>query len=106
MDVFNRKVTVGVEIDMDKLGSVTDEYLASCWHIAQANPAAHGDERAGELVEAVGTEIIRRFLKNVNPELYTHQRCHYFWKILTDNGKWDNSGIWQPSPIKTEESDV
>lgn len=54
------KVSIAFEIDTDRLGSYTDVYLAQLWHIAQSNPAPHGDKDASNLVKCVGTEIIRR----------------------------------------------
>ena len=41
------KHDIAIEIDETKLASYTDTYLAMCWHIAQHNPAPHGDYFAG-----------------------------------------------------------
>jgi hypothetical protein len=67
------KHEITIEIDESMLASYTDEYLAVCWHVAQQNPAPHGDYFAGELTERIGREIIRRWLKGVPPELWHHQ---------------------------------
>jgi hypothetical protein len=56
------KHEISIEVDDDRLGSYEDAHLAICWHLAQANPAPHGDRAAGELVERIGREIIRRWL--------------------------------------------
>lgn len=92
-----RKITfsIAVDVDADSLGSVTDQALAELWHLAQANPAPHGDEKAGDLVAAIGYEIVTRFLKMQMPELYNHQPRDFYWKTLTDNGKWID-GVWTP----------
>jgi hypothetical protein len=51
---------ITIEINDAKLTSYTDEYLALCWHVAQHNPAPYGDALAGDLVEHIGREVIRR----------------------------------------------
>ena len=51
------KHDVTIEIDDEKLASYTDQRLALFWHVAQANPAEHGDSMAGELAERIGREI-------------------------------------------------
>lgn len=63
------KQAITIEIDTDNLKSYTDECLAQFWHIAQANPAGIEDRAAGEIVEHIGREIIRRFLSNTAPAL-------------------------------------
>lgn len=74
------KHTVTIEIDTDQLASWTDQHLVSLWHVAQANPASGFDSpEPGRLAEAIGREIIRRFLVNTPPELYAHQGHHYDW---------------------------
>jgi hypothetical protein len=60
----------------ERLSSFTDEYLCSCWHIAQANDADISEPEAGEFAEAVGREIIRRFVQNQGPTLWNHQGRH------------------------------
>lgn len=76
------KTTITFEIDSEEFVSWTDKYLAQLWHIAQANPAPFDDLDAGRLADAVGHEIIRRFLKQTEPELYHHgERQHYWSKV-------------------------
>lgn len=99
MNPTDGKVVVSIEIDAERLGGYTDEFLASCWHVAQANPAPIGDKAAADLAERVGCEIIRRWLKGVGPELYHHQGKHHYWGVLCDNGKWDDHGEWHPNAV-------
>ena len=83
---------ITIEIDDERLASYTDEHLALCWHLAQHNPAEHGDYMAGELVERIGREIIRRWLKGVPPELWHHQGEHHFRRELTRFAKYEPGG--------------
>jgi hypothetical protein len=74
--VYNHKITI--EIDEGKLTSYSDEYLAVCWHVAQANPAdGFEDKTAGDVAERIGREIIRRWLRDAPVELWRHQGRHY-----------------------------
>ena len=86
------KTAITIEFDDDQLASYTDQRLALLWHVAQANPAPHGDHRAGEIVERIGREIIRRWLRDVPPELWHHQGRHYFWAELTKLAKYEPAG--------------
>lgn len=90
------KITVTFEIDDTNLTSHTDTYLATLWHVAQANPAPFGDRSAGEVVEDIGREIIRRWLKGVEPELWHHQGNRYYWEHLRHLGKWID-GVFTPT---------
>jgi hypothetical protein len=77
------------------------------WHLAQANPAPHGDRAAGELVERIGREIIRRWLQATPPELWRHQGRDHYWQQLrqlatftpgaseVDSPDW-HDGVWVP----------
>ena len=76
-------VSITIEIDGDRLAGYTDERLALCWHVAQANPAPHGDYAAGDLTERIGRDIIRRWLGSISPELWHHQGRDYYWANLT-----------------------
>ncbi|NHR06684.1 hypothetical protein HA052_15960 [Chromobacterium haemolyticum] len=98
------KTTVAIEIDTDRLRDLTDTHLAELWHIAQANPVDIEDRDAGELVEEIGREIIRRFLMNTTPELWAHQGRHHFWNNLTKHCIWsDTANAWVPKAQKEEE---
>lgn len=70
------KTTITFTVDTDTLPSLTDEYLAALWHVAQANPVPIEDRAAGQVAEAIGREIIRRFLANTPPLLWNHQGRH------------------------------
>ncbi len=68
--------TITFTIDADNLRTYTDEYIAQLWHISQANPAPYGDADACEFAEHVGREIVRRWLAETPPTLWTHQGRH------------------------------
>ncbi|MGH8572483.1 MAG: hypothetical protein ACREX8_07905, partial [Gammaproteobacteria bacterium] len=72
-------IEIRIEIDDGQLCGYTDSHLASLWHVAQANPAPFADRAAGELVERIGREIIRRWLGCCPPQLWHHQGRHYYW---------------------------
>ena len=90
------KHQITIEIDEAALGGYSDEHLALCWHVAQANPADINDKHAGELAERVGREIIRRWLKDAPVTLHAHQGRHYYWGELCKLGKWKD-GEFVPS---------
>ena len=73
------KTQITIDIDTDALTNLTDSYLATLWHVTQANPAPIEDEAAGDVAEQVGREIIRRFLANTPPTLWAHQGRHAHW---------------------------
>jgi hypothetical protein len=73
VDVVSGSVAITVEIDAGKVHSYSDSFLATAWHLAQVNPAPHGDRSAGQLVERLAREIVRRWLSKVEPELWHHQ---------------------------------
>lgn len=96
---MKREITI--EIDTNELARYTDERLAVAWHVAQANPAEHGDVHAGQLVERIGSEIIRRWLRGVPPALYHHAATSYYWQNLTRFAKYTPGG-----PAGTPEWDL
>lgn len=73
------EITITVD---ENLSRVPASRLMLLWHLAQANPAPHADHDAGALVEKIGYEIIRRWLRDVEPELYHHQGRSYYWNEL------------------------
>jgi hypothetical protein len=101
------KTQITIEVDDDRLASYSDSHLATLWHVAQANQAPHGDHAAGELVEHIGREIIRRWLKATPPELWKHQGRSYYWTELCKfaefrpgagepgSPEW-HDGVWVP----------
>lgn len=87
------KVAITIEVDVDNLAPYADQYLAMAWHVAQANPAdGFEDQAAGDVAQKIGWEIIRRWLRNVPPEMYHHQQRHYFWKQLTKFARYEPGG--------------
>ncbi|MGY1498593.1 hypothetical protein ACW4TU_18670 [Streptomyces sp. QTS52] len=93
------KVTIAIDFDLAALSHVPDARLAMLWHVAQANPAPHGDEQAGETVRKIGQEIVRRWLASTGPEMYHHQARDYYWHHL---GRFAShrDGDWRPDPEK------
>lgn len=87
---------VTFHIDTEKLPSYHDGYLASLWHIAQANPAPHGDRHAGELAEAIGREIIKRWLQAAGVPLWEHQGGDHYHKALIEHCLWDGNAWGLP----------
>ena len=76
------KTSITITVDEAALPGLTDDYLVALWHAAQANPAPIEDRAAGLAAEAIGREIIRRFLANTPPELWAHQGRHAEWHEL------------------------
>lgn len=66
-------ITLNVPED---LTGFTDVYLVGLWHLSQVNPAPFGDPDACRFAEKVGREIIRRFIAQVGPELWSRQGAH------------------------------
>jgi hypothetical protein len=102
------KVEITIVVDDGRLERYSTAHLATLWHVAQANPAdPFEDQAAGRLVEKIGREIIRRWLKATEPELWHHQGEHYYWKQLcklakfepgpgaVDSPEW-HAGAWVP----------
>lgn len=85
-------VEIALTFDPNNLASYTGTYLATLWHLAQANPAPHGDRAAGEVAEKIGREIIRRWLGAAQPELYCHQGRDYYWSQLCKVARYEPGG--------------
>ena len=81
--------TIPVTFDLDQIGGYTDEFLATLWHVAQANPAPHGDHLAGDIAAKVGFEIIRRWLGKAPVEMYRHQQRDNYWQALTRLARYE-----------------
>lgn len=100
------KVTFEIPDREYDLPEFNDEHLAFLWHVAQHNPAEFGDEQAGRAAELISREIVRRWLKTVEPELWRHQGGHYYWNILRQHGCWVEIGEgkreWRPGVVHTE----
>lgn len=71
-----RVALVPFEIRIDALATYTSEFLAAAWHVAQFNPAPITNREAADLAEAIGREIITRWLKEQRPPLWNHQGRH------------------------------
>lgn len=80
------KAAITFTLDTDQLSGYTDQHVALLWHIVQANPADYGDATACELAEHVGHEIIRRFVSQQPPALWTHQGRHPLQKVRMEQG--------------------
>lgn len=95
-------VEITIVIDPVALPGCSDSFLATAWHVAQANPAQFGDQIAGDLVERVGREIICRWLATVSPELWHHQGHHHHWDRLRRLARYEpggptgTTGTWTP----------
>ena len=95
---------IEIEIDDNKLPSYSDEFLAAAWHVAQWNPAPFPDKRAGELVERLSREIVRRWLRGVQPEVWKHKGSNHYWENLTRFAKYQpgttefDAGEWVLDP--------
>lgn len=98
------RTEVVVEIDVAQLRSYTAAHLAALWHVTQINPAPHGDRAAGDLAEKVGREIIRRWLRASEPELWHHQGRDYYWSQLRRLGKWDAAGEFVPTTPQQDDT--
>lgn len=98
------KVQITIEIDDSSLAGYTDRHLAMCWHVAQANPAPHGDRAAGELVERVGREIVRRWLGGVEPELWHHQGRDHYWSWLARFASYTPGAGFRSAPAGSDEA--
>lgn len=86
---------VTVTFDWNDLPRCTDQYLMLAWHMSQANPAPYGDKDAGQFTEHVAREIVRRWLRTVEPELWHHQGSHHDNQNLTRLAKFDGE-TWVP----------
>ena len=89
---------ITIEFNSNALSGYDDSYLALLWHVGQHNPAPLEDKAAGELVERIGREIVRRWLRTVEPELWHHQGRHHYWATLTAIAKYEPGGGPAGSP--------
>lgn len=87
---------ITIKFDPNDLPNYSDEFLAFLWHLAQHNPAPHGDYQAGEIASQIGFEIIRRWLRNAPAEMYAHQQRNNYWKWLTRFAKYQPPEGSQP----------
>jgi len=74
---------VACRIDDNEVEHWDNETHPLMWHVAQANPAdGFRDSGPGELVERIGREIIRRWLRDILSSSTTTKGRHYHWKDL------------------------
>jgi hypothetical protein len=67
------KAAITIEFDLHRLSDYEDMFVAQLWHVCQANPAPITDMAAGQYAEAVGREIVKRWLRATPVDLWTHQ---------------------------------
>ena len=104
---------ITIEFDDQMLTTVADEYLATLWHVAQANPVDGFENRGpGEIAERVGREIIRRWLRDAPIEIYHQQGRHYyahqlrkFAKYEPGDPEWD-AGQWVPHTTDPDDAET
>jgi len=95
-------VKITIDVDPAALSSVSDKYLAGLWHVAQLNPAPIEDHYAADLAEKLAIEIVRRWLRATEPEMYHHQARHPYWHALSQIATYEKgeedfyAGRWVP----------
>ncbi|OIT10840.1 hypothetical protein BL243_24205 [Ralstonia solanacearum] len=92
------KTTITFNIDTSSVQGCTDDYLAALWYIAQINPATKDDHDAGVLVEHIGREIIRRWMRGVPVPLWNIQGGDYYHQQLIRFASW-NGIDWEAMPV-------
>lgn len=86
-------ITITIDTDPSVLSGFTDSHLAALWVAAQTNSAPFGDVDACHAAEAVGREIIRRFVLGVGPELWIHQGRHVNSAFVMKYGKYVDGAL-------------
>jgi len=90
------KTAITFNIDTTTLMTLSDEYIAALWYIAQNNPVPHGDHDAGVLVEHIGREIIQRWMRGVPVPVWNIQGSDHYHKSITQFARW-NGVAWVAS---------
>ncbi|KML20246.1 MULTISPECIES: hypothetical protein [Burkholderia] len=85
------KKTFTFEFDTDRLSTFSDDYLAGCWYTAQFLPVEHGDRDAGEVVRAVGVEIIRRWMRSQPIPMFHIQSGDYLLQQIRRFARWNGT---------------
>lgn len=99
---------ITITIELSRLREYGDQYLAALWHVAQLNPAPHGDHDAGDLAGKLQAEIARRWLARTEPLMYSHQQRDYYWEQLRRFASYKPgesgfyAGEWVPRPAPEE----
>lgn len=93
------KHTLTLAINPSELHTVTDEYLAALWYVAQFQPDADvfNQKAAGDLVEKIGREIIQRWMRGVPVPVWNVQGNQYYWNQLRRFAKCDGDN-WIAKP--------
>lgn len=86
------RVSITLDVEVNDLKRYTDPYLAAVWHAAQAANAPYGDRVAGELVQKLSFEIIRRWLGGAPAELYKHQVGAHDSAVRSAFGRYVSGG--------------
>ncbi len=90
------KHEITVAIDDASLAGYTDKYLATAWHAVQHSHAAFGDSFMCDLAETIGREIIRRWLRGIEPELWSVQGRHHAQKWLSQFATYEPGKGYKP----------
>lgn len=69
----NAKAEITIELDLSTIASWTDEYLAGAFAAVQVWSSPYGDGWAAEVAGKLRWEILRRWLRDHGPGLYSHQ---------------------------------
>ncbi|MFB4273071.1 hypothetical protein [Nonomuraea sp. GTA35] len=88
-DPLETAVEITIRISSTGLARTSDQHLAALWHAIQAAPADFEHSATGHVAEHIGREIIRRWLRAVDPELWRQQGDHYSHKQLCRFAKWN-----------------
>jgi len=85
-----------IKVDDGNLHGYTDKYLAAAWNAVQNSGAEFGDALMGELAEKIGREIIRRWLRGTEPELWSVQGRHESQKWLREFATYQPGEGYKP----------
>ncbi|MGI5286593.1 hypothetical protein ACQEVF_25095 [Nonomuraea polychroma] len=87
--MLDTAVEISIRISNSELSGHTDAYLAMLWHAIQAAPADFEHSEVGRVAEHIGREIIRRWLREVKPEMWSQQGSHVPHHNLCRFAKWN-----------------
>jgi hypothetical protein len=88
---------VACRIDDNEVEHWDNETHPLMWHVAQANPAdGFRDSGPGELVERIGREIIRRWLRDILSSSTTTKAATTTGKTRCSLGNWNTDGEFIP----------
>lgn len=90
------KNEITVTIDDAMLTGYSDKFLATAWNAVQNSHAEFGDSLMCDLAEHIGREIIRRWLRHIEPELWSVQGRHHSQKWLSEFAKYEPGEGYKP----------